>query len=458
MVMPKNGRSVGGRCLTMMKKVYIKTLGCKVNQYDGQWLSEKLVHNNCEIVSEKRSADICIINTCTVTEKSDKKARNIISQCVRENPDAMLFVTGCLASKNSESIKNLSGVDFIISNNEKTSIIDLIKNIQKKDTLNNKIYDSSLENKNISHFINHQKISSFYGHDRSFVKIQDGCSNFCSYCVVPYVRGESASKKPENVIKEVEGLLNNGCMEIVLTGINLGLYGRDLDIKKALEMVLKEIVKFPKLKRIRLSSIEVDLVSDELVKLMNCEKKLCNHLHIPLQSGSNKILKKMRRPYTKEFYFNKIEDIKKTIDNVLISTDVISGFPGEKIGDHLQTIRMIDRIGFSKVHIFPFSFREGVYALNYIDEKTSQDKIKKRKKELEKAALAVSERIKNKYLGSEVEVLFESKREKETGLFQGLTENYLRVLFSGNDKLMGRLVNVRIKEIKKGYLLGEKIK
>ena len=418
-----------------MKKVYIKTLGCKVNQYDGQCILERLKQDNYSVVPDTREADVCIINTCTVTSRSDKKSRTLIRKCIKENPDALMLVTGCGASSAPEDFRSIAGVDCVIKNDEK------------------EVFSSYLTGSNKGHF-SLQKVTFFYGHDRIFVKIQDGCNYYCSYCIVPSVRGKPVSKPYEDVIDEVDKLVNNGYREVVLTGINLGLYGKDFGEECALVKLVQELLRIPHLQRIRLSSIEVNLISPEIIRLMAAEKRLCNHFHIPLQSGSDSILKKMKRRYTRDFFVKKINEIRKNVQDVTITTDLMVGFPGESEQDHHMSMDLVEIIGFSKVHLFPFSFRRGVHAEKFMDEQVFPAVIRRRVKELEKVSFKVSNNLKRSFLGRVNKVFIESKRDKTTGNLQGLTSNYLHVLVSGDDALMGKIEPVEITGIDKGNLTG----
>lgn len=335
-------------------KAAIYSLGCKVNIYESEFVENILKENGYEIVPFDNKADVYIINTCSVTNEADKKSRKIINRARRENPDAIVIAMGCYTQIKGKSLN--SDVDIILGNKDKSKIISLINEVRKTNKKIKKIY----ELKDINEFET-MEINKFDNHTRAFVKIQDGCNAFCSYCIIPYARGPIRSKKPEDVIKEVTNLVNNGYHEIVLTGIHTGKYGLDLE-NTSLEMLLRELIKIKNLYRLRLSSIEINEVTDGIMDLIANSNIIASHLHIPIQSGSNKILKAMNRRYTKEYFINKINKIRTLRKDISITTDLIVGFPGESDEDFQETLDTLEKIKFTKIHVFPYSRRDNTKA------------------------------------------------------------------------------------------------
>lgn len=335
-------------------KAAIYSLGCKVNIYESEFVENILKENGYEIVPFDSKADVYIINTCSVTNEADKKSRKIINRARRENPDAIVIAMGCYTQIKGNSLN--SDVDIILGNKDKSKIISLINEVRKTNKKIKKIY----ELKDINEFET-MGINKFDNHTRAFVKIQDGCNAFCSYCIIPYARGPIRSKKPEDVIKEVTNLVNNGYHEIVLTGIHTGKYGLDLE-NTSLEMLLRELIKIKNLYRLRLSSIEINEVTDGIMDLIANSNIIASHLHIPIQSGSNKILKAMNRRYTKEYFINKINKIRTLRKDISITTDLIVGFPGESDEDFQETLDTLEKIKFTKIHVFPYSRRDNTKA------------------------------------------------------------------------------------------------
>ena len=336
-------------------KVGIYTLGCKVNTYESEYVISLLEENGYTISSFDDVCDIYIINTCTVTNQSDSKSRKIINQAIRRNSNACVVAMGCFIEANKD-IK-IDGVDIYIGNKDKSKIVDLIKEwFKNREEIRNLYSD-------LGTTFEDMEINKIKEHTRAFVKIQDGCENFCTYCIIPYVRGKCRSKDKDTVIKEINDLVNNGYKEIVLTGIHTGNYGADLDYNFA--DLLEELVKIEGLKHLRISSIEITELNDKVLKLIKNNSIICNHLHIPLQAGSNHVLKMMNRKYDLEYFQNKIETIRNIRSDISISTDIIVGFPGETEEDFNSTLLFSKQIGFSKIHAFPYSVRYGTAASKF---------------------------------------------------------------------------------------------
>lgn len=426
-----------------MKKVAFYTLGCKVNAYETETMKESFKQKDYEIVNFEDIADVYVINTCTVTNTSDAKSRKYIRRAINQNKDAVIVVTGCLSQINPEQVKAIKGVDVIIGNKDKTKIVDYVNEYIRTKKQIEKINDL----KNIC--FENMNITSFDTKTRAIVKIQDGCNNYCSYCIIPYARGNIRSKKKEDVIKEVNDLVDNGYIEIVLTGINTGSYGKDIN-EYDFANLLEELEKIDGLKRIRISSIEITELNEKVITIMKKSKKIVNHLHIPLQSGSNSVLKRMNRKYDTKYFYKRIKELKKAFKDLSITTDVIVGFPGETIKEFNETYRFIKKIKFSKLHVFPYSKREGTPAArmsNQIQNNTKQERVGKLIKLSEKLEINYMKKYKNKVL----EIIPEIEKD---GYLVGHSTNYLKVKFKGNPSLIGKEIKIKINKIKYPYCLG----
>ncbi len=389
-------------------KVGFYTLGCKVNSYESEYMMSLFKEKGYQISDFDETCDIYVINTCTVTNNSDKKDKKIINQV--KNKDAIVVVCGCFV----ESAKDYSfdGVDIIIGNYNKSKIVELVEeHLKTKKQIR--------EEHNIMKVpFEDMQITSFPSRTRAYVKIQDGCQNYCSYCIIPFVRGRCRSKDKEVVLKEIRDLTDNNYKEVVLTGIHTGSYGIDLNIK--FTTLLEEILENKDLKRLRISSIEITELNDEFFKLLE-NNVLCDHLHIPLQSGSAKILKLMNRKYTKEEFLEQVNKIRDIRPNISLTTDLIVGFPDETEEDFEETMEFLKLVNFSKIHVFPYSKRNGTRAAimsNQIDENIKKERVRK--------VMTLSEKLEkeyfDKFIGQEVEVLIE---KVEDGYSYGHTSNYL---------------------------------
>lgn len=412
-------------------KVGIYSLGCKVNLYESEFIESVLRKKEYEIVPFNEKADIYIINTCSVTNESDRKSRKIIREAKRLNPNAIVIAMGCYTQIFG---KEDTDADIVIGNKDKSKIVELIEEyIEKKERIKN-IYDIShntlFENMEIDHFENHS---------RAFVKIQDGCNAFCSYCIIPYTRGNIRSKKEEDVINEVTKLVNNGYKEIVLTGIHTGRYGIDLD-NTNLEILLRKLVNIPNIYRIRLSSIEINEVTDGILDLMKENKVIASHLHIPLQSGSDKILKLMNRKYNLNEFINRIEEIRRVREDLSITTDLIVGFPGETEEDFKETINTIKKIKFTKIHTFPYSKREGTPAAKMKDQIDGNIK-KKRVREV----LKLSKQLENDFYKQFINKTIDGVVEKhQNGNIVIHSSNFISVLIKDRNLENGKILKVKI--------------
>lgn len=393
-------------------KFHIITLGCKVNTYESNYITQSLVSNGFSFCEDINNSDIIIINTCSVTDTSDKKSLKIVRKCKRENPNAIIVAIGCSTQNNKDVYKDL-GVDILLGTKGKAHMLEYInKFLENKEFFCNIDQNRDLEFEDM-------KIGSF-NQVRAYIKIQDGCDNFCSYCIIPFVRGKVRSKEYNKVISESKDLVKNGYKEIVLTGIHTGSYN---DNGKDLYDLIDDLSKIKGLERLRLSSIEITELNDKFMNLLKNNKVLCNHLHIPLQSGCDEILKVMNRKYDTSYFENKIIEIRKIRPDISITTDVIVGHNFETEELFMKTYEFCKKINFAKIHVFPFSKREGTASSRMDHEVNSVDK-KKRVRKL----LSLSEMLErdyyNKFKGQKLDVLIETVKDNTS---YGHTSNYLYV-------------------------------
>lgn len=424
-------------------KFFINTLGCKVNTYESNVMRDLLINKGYKEAKEEE-ADVIIINTCSVTNTADNKSLKTVRQARRKNDKAIIIVTGCSSQNKQKEYLALEEVNIVLGNRYKTNVLNYIEEFKEKKEKINALTDM----KKIPF---EPMMLNNFNRSRAFVKIQDGCNNFCSYCIIPYVRGDVRSKELKDVIEEVKALVEDGKKEIVLTGIHTGNYGRDL--KTSLADLLEELVKIEGLERIRISSIEATELDEHFMKVLKENEKIVDHMHIPLQSGTNKTLKNMNRKYDINYFLNKLEEIRTIRPNINITTDVIVGFPGETEEDFKETLETVKKCKFTKVHVFPYSKREGTKAAtldNQVKEEIKKDRVHRLielSEELEKEYM-------KKYIGKEVIILPETVKEN---VISGHTGNYLQVLANGNETDINKLTKVKITELKYPYLDGKKI-
>ncbi len=396
-------------------KFSIMTFGCKVNSYESEFMKEQLIKNGYQEINDYKIADIVIVNTCSVTNTADNKCKKMIRSVRRDNPNAILMVCGCTAENHREELNDLD-IDILIGNKEKSLVVSLIEEYRRSNNKYIKFYnDRRLPFEDM-------KVNEFNDLTRAYVKIQDGCNNYCAYCIIPYVRGSIRSKNFEEAVSEIKELVNNGHKEIVFTGINTGAYGKE-NGKYDLTDLIKEISKIDELDRIRVSSIEITEIDDKFIKEMADNKKLCAHLHVSLQSGSERILKIMNRKYTKEEYLNKINKLKMARPDINLTTDVIVGFPTETEEEFLECIEYCKKVGFSKIHVFPYSKREGTKAA-LMDGHLTNDIKKDRARRLIEIDKDLQLQYNQRFIGKKVNVLIE---EIVDGKSIGHTENFLKV-------------------------------
>lgn len=419
-------------------KVNIYTLGCKVNFYESNLMKEKLIDAGY-IYTDMDDSDIVIINTCSVTNTADNKSLKAARHAAGLGKN--VIVVGCSSQNKEEAYEKIDGVNVILGNKGKS---DIVSYIQKYFDKNERIIGVS-DIQKVS--FEEMKVNNF-DKTRAFVKIQDGCNNYCSYCIIPYLRGDVRSKKSDDVINEVKSLIESGHKEIVLTGIHTGHYGSD--INESFAGLLKKLVKIDGLLRLRISSVEITELNDEFLDVLKNSQVLVDHIHIPLQSGSNTVLKRMNRKYDKDYFINKIDTIRSIRPDISITTDLIVGFPGETEDEFNETIDTLNKIKFSKIHVFPYSRRKGTPADlmdNQIDEKVKKERVSKiinLSKELEQDYFS-------KFIGKELVFIPEVYKN---GYLIGHTGNYILVRALGDEKLLKQDINVKLKKLEYPYVLG----
>jgi threonylcarbamoyladenosine tRNA methylthiotransferase MtaB len=414
----------------------IVTLGCRTNQYESRAYQSQLLSLGYREATEAEDADICIVNTCTVTETAETSSKQAVQKLQKQNPKAKILVTGCAAERNPTLFHSLVGAAAVVPNQEKESLLKLIRPEEELPEFRMNIFDE---------------------HTRAFVKVQDGCNSFCSYCIIPYVRGRSRSRTIDSILDEVKGLVDKGYKEVVLTGINIGDFdGGNPKKPVTLAELTAKVDEIPGIERIRISSIDPDEVDDALLDVVVNGKKTCHSMHIVLQSGSNVVLKRMNRKYTRQMFFDTIDRLKRASADFTFTTDVITGFPGETERDHEETLEAIRHVQFAKVHMFPYSDRPGTKAFS-MPGKVDKKILLRRKQEIMRLAEHVAYSLRSRYVGREMVVLTEKREEGNTAFIPGHTENFLRVLVASPSLEENSLVRVRLVENRADALVAEVI-
>jgi len=431
-----------------MKKVAFYTLGCKVNQYETEAISELFEKAGYEVVDFGDVADVYIINTCTVTGESARKSRQMIRRAKAINKDSIVVVAGCYAQTEAEEVAGIPGVNLVIGTKDRSRIVEYVQEIIDGGESINAV-DNIMRERQFEEL----KIGNFKEHTRAFVKIQEGCNQFCSYCIIPYARGPVRSRNPEDIVDEVLRIAENGFKEIVITGIHIASYGNDLGNISLLDIISK-VHEIEGIERIRLGSIEPTTITREFVQTASGLKKLCPHYHISLQSGCDETLKRMNRKYTTSQYESAVNLLRENIDDVSITTDVMVGFPGETEEEFWQTYEFLKKIEFMRMHVFKFSPRKGTPAYSFKAQVPAGEKEKRSKMVIE---LSQENTLKfnKRFLGKIAPVLFEQETQTMPGFYEGLTPNYIRVLCKGDSGLKGEIRLVLLKETQEDYILGE---
>ncbi len=418
-----------------MKKVAFYTLGCKVNTYESQAMLKSFIDDGYQEVGFKEVADVYVINTCTVTNSGDSKSRQVIRKAIRMNSNATICVVGCYSQIAPEEIKKIEGVDVIIGTQYRNQIVSFVNQYLETGKMVVRV-DAVLKQKKFED-LNVNK----FKHTRAFLKIQDGCNNFCTYCIIPYARGGVRSRQKDSVIEQVETLIQNGYVEIVLTGIHTAGYGQDFDDYSFFNL-LEDITKVKGLKRLRISSIEISQVTDEIMDLIEKEEIIVNHLHVPLQSGCDQTLKRMNRKYNTMQYKDKIDKIRNRLPDMSFTTDVIVGFPGETEEEFKKTKAFIEEIGFTSLHVFPYSKRKNTPAEKMKNQVSDIDK-SDRSNELLHLSKVMLEEYSRSQITNTLSVLFE---KEVNGWYYGHAQNYLEVRVQSSEQLIGKIKSVIIEE------------
>ncbi|MVO99464.1 tRNA (N(6)-L-threonylcarbamoyladenosine(37)-C(2))-methylthiotransferase MtaB [Paenibacillus lutrae] len=425
-----------------MSTVAFHTLGCKVNFYDTEAIWQLFKNEGYEQVDFEHTADVYVINTCTVTNTGDKKSRQMIRRAVRRNPEAIVAVTGCYAQTSPAEIMAIPGVDLVIGTQDRDQILTLVKQFQDERKPIN-----AVRNIMKTRQFEELDVPDFADRTRAFLKIQEGCNNFCTFCIIPWSRGLMRSREPQSVVKQAHMLVDAGYKEIVLTGIHTGGYGEDIE-NYSLARLLWDLDKVDGLKRVRISSIEASQITDEVLEVLNTSDKMCRHLHIPLQAGHDQVLARMRRKYTTAEYGRKIELIQKAMPGAAITTDVIVGFPGETDEMFREGYAFMEQMQFSEMHVFPYSKRTGTPAARMLDQVDEEIK-NARVHEL----IDLSERMQLQYarqfVGKQLEVIPERTYKgaaEDSGLLMGYTDNYLQVVFNAPEEMIGKVCTVQVNE------------
>ena len=430
----------------MANKVAFYTLGCKLNYSETSTIGNQFLNKGFDIVEFKDQADVYVINTCTVTENTDRECRQIVRRALRNNPSAFIAVTGCYAQLRPEELRKIDGVDVILGSDEKFRLFDLVDNFEKKEL--SCIYISPTSELNE---INPASSTEADSRTRAFLKIQDGCDYKCSFCTIPLARGKSRSLYPDDVIRNFKKLLNEDYKEIILTGVNVGDYGGA--ISSNLFSILKKLIEIPGEFRIRVSSIEPNLLSDDIISLTKNSNKLCRHFHIPLQSGSSKILKLMQRRYTVNYYEKLINRITNEIPDVGIGVDIIVGFPGETEKDFLSTYNFLKDLPVSYLHVFTYSERPDTKAINLPDPVDISVR-KKRNNMLRILSAKKRNEFYRKMIGKDLEVIFE--HENHNGVMKGFASNYVRVQKEYDESNINKFSKVIIDNVRDNICLLKK--
>jgi len=430
-----------------MSSVAFHTLGCKVNQYETEAMEEMFEKNGYSIVGEDDYSDIYVINTCTVTNLSDRKSRQFIRKSKKNNPGAIVAVVGCYSQVSPEEVETIEGVDVIIGTSERNRIVELCEEAARTKRKINIV-------RPVKTYKEFEKINidELKSRTRAFVKIQDGCNQFCSYCIIPYARGPIRSREFVDIKDEVVKLAKAGFKEVVLTGIHVASYGKDLK-KESLGEVIDKISLIEGIERIRLSSLEPTLIDEGFMEIMTKSPKICDHFHLSLQSGSDAVLERMNRKYTTSEYREKVDLIRKYLPHAGITTDIIVGFPGETEEEFSETLRFVEEIGFSRIHVFKYSPRKGTPAAT-MDNQVHGEIKNRRSEALIGLGDRLSEEFNKRYIGSSMDVLYEEHTKRNLNIYEGYTSNYIRVKAFSTDGIIGEIRPTRLEESKGSLVEG----
>lgn len=430
-------------------KVAFTTLGCRVNHYETEAMTEKFIKAGYEVVDFNDISDVYVINTCTVTNMGDKKSRQMIGRARRSNENATIAVAGCYSQVAPDKVAKIPGVDVVIGTRNKGNIVELVEEhihnknqiVQVKDLLRNNVFEEL-------------NIEEYQDKTRAFLKIQDGCNSFCSYCLIPFARGRVCSKKPEKILEEVNKLADHGFKEIILSGIQISSYGVDLEDGWDLVRVLEEIEKVDGIERVRIGSIGPKFFTEDVIHRVSKLKKLCPHFHLSLQSGCDETLKRMNRHYTAKEYKDIVDALRANIKGVGITTDIIVGFPGETEEEFNKTYEFLKDIKLSKMHVFKFSPREGTKAAEMTDVVDGSIKDERSNKLIE-LNNRLEKEFMTKFIGEKLEVLYEEDSLAKKGYYEGYTPNYIKVLTKADNEIEGKIINTEIISAEDEYSVGK---
>ena len=439
-------------------RVAITTLGCKVNQYESAAMGESLEKQGFRLVPFLEEADFYIINTCTVTGRADYQSRQLIRRAGKRNPQAAIIVTGCYAQTAPDVFTGMPGVTVVAGTMEKDHIVEIIGEIQKNSQLGKTSGPApSVQVGDVGGDItdwNVRPVSRFPGHTRAFLKIQDGCNAFCSYCIVPYARGRSRSIGKEDVLERIQALSRNGYREVVLTGIHLGVYGEDRHDGSSLAGILHQVEEHQTIERLRLSSLEPREITEEILEIMKSAHIVCPHLHIPMQSGDDGILSRMGRNYDAAFFRDLAAKVCASRPDMAVGMDVMAGFPGEDEKAFENTVALIESLPIAYLHVFPYSRRPGTAAARMGNQVREEDK-KRRGQTLRQLGMMKRQAFLERFIGSTMPVLIERRKDRSSGYFRGFSHNYLPVLLQdGHAEMINTIVSVRPESLSAGALVG----
>lgn len=432
-----------------MPTVAFHTLGCKTNQYETEGVLETFKNRGYNIVEFENKADVYIINTCTVTHLADRKSRQMISKARKANENAVIAVMGCYAQTSADEVSEIPGVNLIVGTKDRIKIIELVEEyIQNKSQIN--VVDSIMDAREFDEI----PISAYEGKTRAFLKIQEGCTQFCSYCIIPYARGPIRSRNLNEIVNEVKKLAHNGFKEIVLTGIHIASYGRDLNNGNDILKVAEEIEKIDGIERIRFGSLEPTLIDEGFIDNLSKISKVCPHFHLSLQSGSDATLKRMNRKYDTDTYREAVKWIRSKYYDASITTDMMVGFPGETKEEFEESYNFAKEIKFSKINVFKFSPRKGTPAAKYLNQVDSKIKEERSTKLIQLSDVTEKE-FYERFLNTKENVLFERKFNTTNKYLEGLTPNYIVVMVQDDESLRGQIIKVELFEVKDGYVQGK---
>lgn len=435
--------------MSATRRVAFTTLGCKVNQYDSEAMMASFRRAGYHIVDFQEPADVYIVNTCTVTGRGAAKSRQLIRNAIRRSPLSVVAVAGCYTQTDPDEVAGIPGVSLIIGNQDRSQVVELCEQ-----AANSPEPIRAVNNIWQAREFEEMPVDTFMGHTRAVIKIQEGCNIFCTFCIIPYARGKPRSRRPESVLQEVNRLAAEGFREIVLTGIHLGSYGKDYKGEFTLAQVVEELTRVEGIDRIRLSSLEPKHVTPHLMDLLQNHPKVCRHLHLSLQSGSQTVLERMKRAYTAQEYREVVQELRRRIPDLGLTTDVIVGFPGETEEEHKESMAFIADMGFGRLHVFPFSARKGTPAATMPDQVTKAVK-ERRTHEMIDLGCDLALRFAASFTGQTLQVLTEEEADTEEGWLEGYTDNYIRVRFPGGEELKNCIIPVQITAVEEEICLGE---